>query len=101
MLVSVAHGKLSGRQTLLTIMGTQQLRIASEYEFCDRFLHCELGGMPPLGEPYSMRVFIERGLMNDNWIAFNAGTYTKVIKMDTGVFRRLVQPMVCSFGETH
>jgi Ala-tRNA(Pro) deacylase len=88
-------------QKLQAIMGVKQLRIASEYEFRDRFPLCEMGGMPPLGDLYGMKVYMERGLMNDDWIAFNAGTHTEVIKMDTGVFRRLVQPVVCNFGEVH
>ena len=88
-------------QKLQQIMGAKQLRIAGEYEFRDRFPHCETGGMPPLGDLYGMKVYMERGLLNDDWIAFNAGTHTEVIKMDTGVFRRLVQPVVCSFGEVH
>ncbi len=88
-------------QKLQDIMGAKQLRIAGEYEFRDRFPHCETGGMPPLGDLYGMKVYMERGRMNDDWIAFNAGTHTEVIKMDTGVFRRLVQPVVCSFGEVH
>lgn len=88
-------------QKLQAVMGVGQLRIASEYEFRDRFPQCETGGMPPLGDLYGMKVYMERGLMNEDWIAFNAGTHTEVIKMDTGVFRRLVQPVVCSFGELH
>lgn len=88
-------------QKLQSIMGVKEIRIASEYEFRDRFPQCEMGGMPPFGDLYGMKMYMERGLMNDDWIAFNAGTHTEVIKMDAGVFRRLLQPVVCSFGEVH
>lgn len=100
MAVLSANQKVNPRK-LQAIMEVGHLRIANEYEFADRFPYCEMGGMPPLGDLYGMRVFLERGLMDDDWIAFNAGTHTEVIKMDTGVFRRLVQPVVCAFGEVH
>ena len=88
-------------QKLRPVMEVDHLRIASEYEFGDRFPHCEMGGVPPLGDLYGMRVFMERSLLNADWMAFNAGTHTEIIKMDTGVFRRLVQPVVCAFGQVH
>lgn len=100
MAVLAANQKIDP-QKLLAILGARHLRIASEYEFRDRFPHCELGGMPPLGDLYGMKVFMEKSLLNDEWIAFNAGTHTEVIKMDAGVFRRLVQPVVCSFANLH
>lgn len=86
---------------LKAIMQVEQLRIAHEYEFKERFPQCEVGGMPPLGSLYDMRVYMEASLLNDEWIAFNAGTHTEVIKMDCGVFRRLIQPVVCKFSEAH
>lgn len=86
---------------LKTIMNVETLRIAQEYEFQDRFPQCEIGGMPPLGNMYNMKVYMEQSLLNDEWIAFNAGNHTEVIKMDSGVLRRLIQPVVCRFSESH
>ncbi len=57
--------------------------------------------MPPLGDMYGMPVYMDKSLLNWDWIAFNAGTHTEVIKMDTGVFKRLVKPTMCSFAVTH
>ena len=57
--------------------------------------------MPPLGGLYDMPVYMERSLLNHDWIAFNAGSHTEVIKMDSGVYRRIVQPNVCSFALGH
>lgn len=97
MAVLPAHQRINGT-VLKTIMKVKELRLATEAEFRERFPQCETGGMPPLGNLYDMKVYMERALLNDDWIAFNAGTHTEVIKMDSGVFKRLVKPMVCSFA---
>lgn len=88
-------------QVLMEVMGVDTLRLAEEGEFEDRFPLCELGGMPPLGELYGMKVYMDESLLTADWIAFNAGTHTEVIKMDTGVFKRLVKPTLCRFAMTH
>lgn len=97
MAVLPAHQRINGN-LLKGIMKVRDLRLASEDEFRERFPQCETGGMPPLGNLYGMTVYMERSLLNDDWIAFNAGTHTEVIKMDTGVFKRLVKPVLCSFA---
>jgi len=88
-------------QKLRTVMSAEAVRIANEYEFSDRFPLCETGGVPPLGDLYGMEVFMEQSMLNHDWIAFNAGTHTEIIKMDTGIFRRLVQPVICNIAEAH
>ena len=89
------------QDALREAMGVSTLRLASEAEFSQRFPQCETGGMPPLGNLYGMQVYMEKSLLNDDWIAFNAGTHTEVIKMDSGVFKRLVKPVMCSFTQMH
>jgi len=44
-----------------------------------------------------MDVFVAPGLAEDEWIAFNAGTHTELIKMSYKDFERLVKPKVVSF----
>lgn len=84
-------------EVLRSIMQAGQVRLAQEEEFQERFPLCEVGGMPPLGELYNMPVYMEESLLFADWIAFNAGTHTEVIKMDAGVFKRLVKPILCRF----
>ena len=86
---------------LQQLMKADYLMLAEEREFADRFPLCELGGMPPLGDLYGMRVFMDESLLGYDWIAFNAGTHTEVIKMDSGVFKRLVKPVLCRIALTH
>ncbi len=97
MAVLPAHQRINGN-ALRNLMNVQELRLATEAEFRERFPQCETGGMPPLGNLYDMKVYMERSLLNDDWIAFNAGTHTEVIKMDSGVFKRLVKPVMGTFA---
>ena len=48
--------------------------------------------MPPFGNFYGMRVFVEPHLAADAQIAFNAGTHTELISMAYQDFERLVHP---------
>jgi Ala-tRNA(Pro) deacylase len=68
--------------------------LASEREFQAMFPDCEPGAMPPFGNLYAMRVFVDELLALDGHIAFNAGTHAELIQMDFDDFRRLVNPTV-------
>jgi len=53
--------------------------------------------MPPFGNLYGMEVFAAAALGQSEQIAFNAGSFTEVIKLTYGDFERLVKPKVVSF----
>ena len=76
----------------------KRVELATEAEFRDKFPECETGAMPPFGNLYGMRVFIELRLMRDKEIAFNAGTHTELIRMALEDYCRLVQPAVAKFA---
>lgn len=78
--------------------GSDAVQIATEDEFKDRFAGCELGAMPPFGNLWDMRVFVDRRLREDEKIAFNAGTHSELIQMAYAEFERLVEPVVLEIG---
>ena len=80
---------------LKKITRAQTVRLASEEEFKGMFPGCEVGAMPPLGELYGLEVYAARELTEDDEIAFNAGTFTEVVKLPYAEFRRLARPRVC------
>src|SRR5947208_5749917 len=84
-------------QDLRDVTGCDQVKFASEDEFKTKFPDCETGAMPPFGNLYGMDVFVAPGLVEDEWIAFNAGTHTELLKMSYKDFERLVMPKVVSF----
>ena len=72
--------------------GALTAELADEREFAADFPECEPGAMPPFGNLYGMRVFVEPHLAADPQIAFNAGTHTELISMAYKDFERLVHP---------
>jgi Ala-tRNA(Pro) deacylase len=73
-------------------------RTATEREFKHRFPDCEPGAMPPFGNLYNMRVYVDELLTRDEEIAFNAGTHRELIRLAYRDFARLVQPVIAKFA---
>ena len=74
------------------------IELASEEDFQDRFPQCETGAMPPFGNLYGMRVYVDASLEKDREIAFNAGTHRELIRMLWADYVRLVAPTVLHFA---
>ena len=83
---------------LRDMLEVNNVRLASEYEFVDKFPGCEIGAMPPFGNLYDMEVFVAGSLAEDEEIAFNAGSHTELIKLAYKDFERLVHPKVMEFS---
>ena len=79
-------------------IGTWRMEIAKEEEFRSRFPDCDLGAMPPFGNLYGMDVYLADSLVEDDEIAFNAGSFTELIRLAYSDFERLVHPKVLHFA---
>ena len=84
-------------ELLRDAVGAEQVALAKESAFRDRFPECDLGAMPPFGNLYDMDVYVADSLTEDAEIAFNAGSHTQLVKMSYRDFERLVQPRVMHF----
>jgi Ala-tRNA(Pro) deacylase len=71
---------------------TNEIFLADEKEFKNRFPDCEVGAMPPFGNLYGMEVYVDSSLAENTEIVFNAGSHTEVIRMSFIDFSRLVKP---------
>ncbi len=78
--------------------GAQKVELAGEEEFEQLFPECHTGAMPPFGNLYGMEVYVDRGLAEDDEIAFNAGSHAELIRMTYSDFQRLVEPKVAEFA---
>jgi len=76
----------------------QKVELADEEEFGDRFPDCQLGAMPPFGNLYGMDVYVADSLAEDEEIAFNAGSFTELVRMAYSDYARLVKPRILRFG---
>lgn len=91
----------ANRKVIITelreMLGFEKASFATEDEFKSLFPDCELGAMPPFGNLYDMDVFVSPGIVEDDFIIFNAGTHTEAIKMSYRSYEALVKPKVLSF----
>ena len=84
-------------ELLQEITGAENVRLANEAEFKDKFPDCEVGAMPPFGNLYNLDVFVAQSLEDDEEIAFNACSHTELIKLSFKDFKRLVNPKIIKF----
>ena len=97
MAVLPASYKVSFDQ-LKDALGVDEVRLAYEQEFIDKFPDCGVGAMPPFGNLYGLDVFCAESLAEDEEIAFNACTHTELIKMKFKDFEELVKPKKMKFS---
>ena len=79
-------------------LGAGSVDMVTEGVFKDRFPDCEVGAMPPFGNLYGMDVLVSKDLARDEYIAFNAGSHTSLIKMKYSDYEKAVSPKMLDFG---
>ena len=82
---------------LRVLSGVATLRLATEDELTQLYPDLEVGAMPPFGAAYGHRVFVERCLVGEPEMVFNAGTHTDAIRMHYWDFADLAKPTVGNF----
>jgi len=82
---------------LLLLTGACSIRLATEPEFKKLYPDCEPGAMPPFGTLYLQRVFVDKSLVGETEMVFNAGTHTDAIRMHYEDFAVVANPVVGVF----
>lgn len=59
---------------------------------------CEPGAMPPFGSLYGQSTFVDRNLVGETEMVFNAGSFTDAIRMHYSDFLEIVDPVVGAFA---
>ncbi len=83
---------------LSTVLGTNNVRIATVQEFKDLFPDCEIGAMPPLGNLYGISCYADESIGEEEEVVFNAGNHTETISVSTPDFLRVAKAMKCDFS---
>lgn len=85
---------------LKEVFGESHVRLATEEEFKGLFPDCDIGAMPPFGNLYGLKVYVDRSLTEDEEIIFQAGTHHEAIRMQYNDFAVLVGPTVEEFHQS-
>lgn len=99
LLAVVAADDFVDLEQLRAALGSTVVCVAEESELYDVFPGSELGSMPPLGPLFGLRVYLDREVAAQEFIAFNAGTHRDLIHMRVADFKRLVEPVVGDFSQ--
>jgi len=75
-------------------LDVRHVRLATEDEFIARFPECEIGAMPPFGNLFGLKVYVDPALAKDEFIYFNAGNHVQTVRLKYQDFARIVQPIV-------
>jgi Ala-tRNA(Pro) deacylase len=97
MAVLPASYKISFDQ-LKAALDVNDVKLAYEQEFMDKFSDCEVGAMPPFGNLYGFDVYVAESLAEDEEIAFNACSHTELVKMRFDDFEKLIKPVRLKFS---
>lgn len=74
--------------------------VAAESEIAAAFPDCETGAMPPFGNLYGLKTYLDESLTHERHIVFNAGSHTEAIRMTVEDYRRVAEPVVLWFARS-
>jgi Ala-tRNA(Pro) deacylase len=83
------------------VLKAKEARRAREFEFAQLFADCDVGAMPPFGNIYQVPVYIDRSLVDEPYIVFQAGTHHTTMKIAMTDYLRLAQPVIGDFVLHH
>jgi Ala-tRNA(Pro) deacylase len=83
------------------LLKAKEARRAREFEFAQLFADCDVGAMPPFGHFYQVPVYIDRSLVDEPYIIFQAGTHHTTMKIAMTDYQRLANPTVGDFTLRH
>lgn len=99
MIVLPADRKLDLRK--LRSLIHEPVSLQSETEFAPIFPDCEKGAMPPFGNLYGIPTYVDQHLAEEDYIVFEAGTYTDAIRISYADYERAVRPQVADLAIDH
>ncbi len=60
---------------------------------------CNIGSVPPFGNLFGLKVYFDKSVVENDVVAFNAGSHTRSIKMKAKDLVKVVNPVVGEFGK--
>ena len=72
----------------------KSVSLGKENEFKSLFPNTAIGAMPPFGNLYGLRTYVDKHLAEQDYIVFEAGTHTDAIKMSYRDYEKIVKPKV-------
>lgn len=75
------------------LLGTPRVRLATREEL-ERVTGCRFGELPPMGRPFGLKLVMDRDLLGEPLVYFNAGSLTTSIRVSPRDLQRLEDPLL-------
>jgi Ala-tRNA(Pro) deacylase len=76
------------------VLGHNEVRLATEEEFVDRFDDCEAGAEPPFGTLYGIPTFLDEDLRARERLVCRDGSHTRVLILSMADYLQLEDPEI-------
>ena len=73
--------------------GGKDVRLATEAEFGAAFPDCDLGAAPPFGGLYDLPTYLDRRLLNADYLVFAAGSHRHSMRMGLSDYLAAARPI--------
>ncbi len=74
-----------------TVLGSQDVRLATEAEFGATFPDCELGAAPPFGNLYGVQTYVDSNLLQADSVVLASGNHSHSLRMSLPDFVRAAE----------
>jgi len=78
------------------LLRTKRLRLATEEE-AEQVTRAKVGAIPPFGNILGLPTYLDKKVLENEWINFNPGSRTHSIAMKSNDLARLVNPIIEEF----
>lgn len=96
-MVVLSAAKRIDSKALKSILGVKSLRFATPEEVMEK-TGCEPGGVPPFAHIFSLDLMVDKSIVQNEFMAFNAGERTKSLKIKTKDYINLLKPGIEEFS---
>ncbi|MCP5169591.1 MAG: YbaK/EbsC family protein [Hahellaceae bacterium] len=83
---------------LATELGAERVDVAPESSFLQRFGQCEPGAIPPFAQLWDIPLFMSDAFHEQEELAFNAGSWSEVVRMPCDEYLRIAHPEIIETG---
>jgi len=94
----VAADRKIDLEKLAKIVGVKKLKLASPREVLEK-TGCEVGSVHPFGNLYGLKTYLDRSVLDNTCVNFNAGLHTVSIHMRSEDMLRLIKPVIGDFSK--
>jgi Ala-tRNA(Pro) deacylase len=97
-LANIAADRKIDFKALESFLGAK-LRFATKDEVL-KITNCESGSVPPFGMLFGLQTFLDKSILENDFVNFNIGLLTKSVKIGKQDLLRLMDPIILNFSKT-